>query len=134
MDAADWIIKFRASIDPKDIGPIEYAYHLMAKEAHLDVPEARLFPAKNGPGYFGLKIFDREDGKRLHMHTISGLLHADHRIPNLDYETIIKASLWLTKDIREGEKQFRTAVFNALTHNRDDHAKNFSFLMNETGQ
>lgn len=26
---------------------------------------------------------------------------------------------------------FRLAVFNLLTHNRDDHAKNFSFLLDE---
>ena len=60
-------------------------------------------------------------------------MHVDHRLPSLDYETILKATLWLTKDIRECEKQFRAAVFNVLTHNRDDHAKNFSFLMDENG-
>ena len=42
--------------------------------------------------------------------------------------------LWLTRNVRECEKQFRTAVFNVLTHNRDDHAKNFSFLMDEVGE
>lgn len=129
----DWMIKFRSSLDPKDMGAIEYAYHLMAKSAHLQVPEAKLFPSKKGPGYFGVKRFDRVKRKRLHMHTVSGLLHVDHRFPSLDYETIMKATLWLSKDARECEKQFRAAVFNVFTHNRDDHAKNFSFLMNEKG-
>ena len=64
---------------------------------------------------------------------MSGLLHIDHRLSSLDYETIIKATASLTKDVRECEKQFRAAVFNVFTHNRDDHAKNFSFLMNEEG-
>jgi len=129
FEEEDWIIKFPSMFDPKDIGPIEYAYHLMAKEANLDVPKARLFPSQKGPGYFGVKRFDRDQGNRFHIHSISGLLHADHRIPSLDYETILKATLWLTKDVRECEKQFRVAVFNVLTHNRDDHAKNFSFLI-----
>ncbi len=129
----DWIIKFRSSFDPKDIGPIEYAYHLMAKAANLDLPKAKLFPSKNGLGYFGVKRFDHVNGVHLHMHTISGLLHVDHKTPSLDYETLIKATLWLTKDIRSAEKQFRIAVFNVLTHNRDDHAKNFSFLMDQKG-
>ena len=129
----DWIIKFRSSSDPKDIGLIEYAYHLMAKAAGLQLPEAKLFPSKKGSGFFGVKRFDRVDGKRIHMHTISGLLHADYRFPSLDYETIMKATLWLTKDSQEGEKQFRAATFNILSHNRDDHAKNFSFLMDEKG-
>ncbi|PWU13024.1 MAG: type II toxin-antitoxin system HipA family toxin [Chlamydiae bacterium] len=133
VDKEDWIIKFRSSSDPKDIGLIEYAYHLMAKAADLPVPEAKLFPSKKELGYFGVKRFDRIDGRRVHMHTISGLLHADYRFPSLDYETIMKATLWLTKDSQEGEKQFRATVFNVLSHNRDDHAKNFSFLMSEKG-
>jgi len=124
-----WIIKFSSAIDPKDNGAIEYAYHLMAMVAGLDVPEARLFKSK----YFGVMRFDRQKDKYLHMQTISGLLHIDHRIPSLDYQTIIQITALLTKDLRESEKQFRNAVFNVLSHNRDDHAKNFSFLMNENG-
>ncbi len=130
----DWIIKFRSFLDPKDIGPIEYGYHLMAKSANLDVPKAKLFPSKKGYGYFGVKRFDKMNGKRTHVHTISGLLHVDHRVPSLDYETIMKATMWLTKDHRECEKQFRASVFNVLSHNRDDHAKNFSFVMNTDGK
>lgn len=129
----NWIIKFRSSLDPKDVGSIEYAYHLMAIAAGLDVPEAKLFSSKTCSGYFGVKRFDRIESKRLHMHSLSGLLHADYRIPSLDYETLMKATLTLTNDAREGEKQFRNAVFNVLAHNRDDHAKNFSFLMDSDG-
>lgn len=129
----DWIVKFPSSQDPKDIGPIEYAYQLMAKEAGLDVPEARLFKSKSCGGYFGVKRFDREKSTFLHMHTVSGLLHVDHRIPSLDYETLLKTTLSLTKNTFECERQFRNAVFNILAHNRDDHAKNFSFLMSSNG-
>ncbi|CAL7962996.1 serine/threonine-protein kinase HipA [Gammaproteobacteria bacterium] len=133
IDGEDWIIKFCSSLDPTDIGPIEYAYHLMAKAANLYIPEAKIFQSKKGPGYFGVKRFDRVNNKRVHMHTISGLLHADYRFPSLDYKTVMKATIWLTKDIGEAEKQFRSSVFNVLSHNRDDHAKNFSFLMDEKG-
>lgn len=129
----DWLIKFRSSQDPKDVGSIEYAYHLMAKASGLDVPEARLFPSKKCPGYFGVKRFDRTESQLLHMHTLSGLLHADYRYPSLDYEFVLKATLWLTKDNKECEKQFRNAVFNVLAYNRDDHARNFSFLMENNG-
>ncbi len=129
----DWIIKFRSSIDPKDIGPIEWAYHLMAKKSGLLLPLAKLFPSKKGGGFFGVKRFDRIKKERVHMHTLSGLLHADHRFPSLDYQSIMKATAWLTKDIRECEKQFRAIAFNIFSHNRDDHAKNFSFLMENDG-
>lgn len=133
-EGADWLIKFRSSMDQLDIGAIEYAYHLMAKDAGLILPEAKLFPSRNGSGFFGVKRFDRRNGKRYHMHTMSGLLHADHRMPSLDYETVMKATLFLTKNVVECEKQFRVAVFNVLSCNRDDHAKNFAFLMDENGE
>ena len=42
--------------------------------------------------------------------------------------------LALTKDVREAEKAFSIACFNDLAHNRDDHAKNISFLMSSSGQ
>lgn len=129
LNQEDWIIKFNSSYDLVDIGPVEYAYHLMAKAAGLDVPTARLFKSKKSHGYFGVKRFDRKDFNRFHMHTVGGLLHVDHRIPSFDYEALMKATLWLTKDLRECEKQFRHAVFNVLAHNRDDHVKNFSFLL-----
>jgi serine/threonine-protein kinase HipA len=129
----DWIIKFRSSLDPRDMGSIEYAYHLMASAAGVIVPEARLFKSKLCSGYFGVKRFDRNEKIFLHSHTLSGLLHADHRMPSLDYEAVMKATAILTKNIVEQKKQFRQIAFNVFAHNRDDHAKNFSFLMDENG-
>ena len=133
INGVDWLIKFRSQLDPKDMSAIEYAYHLMAIDAGLIAPEAKLFPSRKGLGFFGVKRFDRNGDNRVHMHTVAGLLHADHREFSLDYESIMKATLYLTKDIRQCEIQFRNAVFNVLSHNRDDHSKNFSFLMDETG-
>jgi serine/threonine-protein kinase HipA len=68
------------------------------------------------------------------MHTVSGLLHSDFRTPSLDYEDLLNLTGVITKDIREVEKMYRLAVFNVLSHNRDDHAKNFSFLMDNHGE
>jgi serine/threonine-protein kinase HipA len=129
LDHEHWLIKFPSSNDPKDIGSIEYAYHLMAKDAGLNVPNAKLFPSRKGHDFFGSTRFDKTDTSRIHMHTISGLLHADHRTPSLDYEIIMKVTMHLTRNMKECEKQYRQCVFNILSHNRDDHSKNFSFLM-----
>ncbi len=128
-----WMVKFASSSDAKDIGAIEYAYSLMAREAGLEMMPTHLFPAKKGAGYFGVERFDRSGSKRLHMHTVSGLIHADHRLPSLDYEQIMRATLTLTRNVKELEKILRLAAFNVFAHNRDDHAKNFSFLMAEKG-
>lgn len=128
-----WLVKFPNAQDGDDAGAIEYVYALIAKEAGVLMPEVHLFPSQKGKGYFAVKRFDRDENKRLHMHTVSGLLHSDFRTPSLDYEDLLNLTGALTKDIREVEKMYRLAVFNVLAHNRDDHAKNFSFLMDENG-
>ncbi len=128
-----WLIKFGSRGDPNDIGAIEFAYSVMAREAGLEVMPTHLFKAKRGKGYFGVKRFDRDGGNRIHMHSLSGMLHSDHRMPSLDYEDILRATLTLTRNMKEVEKMFRIATFNVLAKNRDDHAKNFAFLMDESG-
>ena len=129
-----WMVKFANSQDGLDAGAIEYVYALMAKEAGINMPDVHLFPAEKGAGYFAIKRFDRDGDKRYHMHTACGLLHSDFRTPSLDYEDLIALTGMLTRDVREVEKMYQLAVFNVLAHNRDDHAKNFSFLMDEQGQ
>lgn len=129
-----WLVKFPNSLDGKDAGAIEYVYALMAVDAGIQMPDVHLFPSQKGNGYFAVKRFDREGNKRFHMHTVSGLVHSNFRFPSLDYEDLLSLTSVLTKDIREVEKMFRLAVFNVIAHNRDDHAKNFSFLMNEFGE
>ena len=129
-----WLVKFANANDGPDAGAIEYVYALMAKEAGVEMTETHLFPAKHGAGYFATQRFDREGSKKIHTHTACGLLHTDFRAPALDYKDLIALTWKLTRDIREVRKMFRLAVFNVLGHNRDDHAKNFSFLMNEAGE
>jgi serine/threonine-protein kinase HipA len=129
-----WLVKFPNTQDGIDAGAIEYVYALMAKQSGILMPEVHLFSAHEGPGYFTAKRFDRNGDKRLHMHTASGLLHADFRFPSLDYQDLLNLTSMLTRDVREVEKMYRLAVFNVLAHNRDDHAKNFSFLMDAHGK
>jgi serine/threonine-protein kinase HipA len=119
-----WIVKFPSSSDQADIGSIEYNYSLVAKKCGIEMPETALLEGK----YFGVRRFDRKGKNRIHMHTASGLLYASHRFPSLDYTDLIKATLALTKNTKEAYKMFRLMIFNILTGNKDDHAKNFSFV------
>ncbi|MAE51478.1 MAG: phosphatidylinositol kinase [Micavibrio sp.] len=130
---APWIVKFPNSEDGLDAGAIEFVYALMAKEAGITMPDVHLFQAERGAGYFAIKRFDRDGDKRYHMHTACGLLHSDFRTPSLDYEDLIALTGMLTRDVREVEKLYKQAVFNVLAHNRDDHSKNFSYLMDSQG-
>ncbi len=130
----DWIIKFPAKEDVVDIGKQEYDYALCAKECGIEMEQVNLFPSSRCSGYFGTKRFDRKndpiDG-RIHMVTAAGLLETSHRMPNLDYNILMRLTLQLTKSMEECEKLFRLMCFNVFAHNRDDHAKNFTFLFNE---
>jgi serine/threonine-protein kinase HipA len=129
-----WIVKFSNNQDGYDAGEIEYVYGLMAKNAGILMPDIHLFESKNSPGYFAIKRLDRSNLQRFHTHTACGLLHSDFRLPSLDYQDLIALTTNLTKDMGEIEKLFRLAVFNVMSHNRDDHSKNFSFLMDKTGE
>ncbi len=128
----NWIIKFPSSSDSKNIGEKEYQYSLCAKDCGINMTETRLFPSKVCSGYFGIKRFDRKNGKKVHMLSASGLLETSHRLPNLDYNTLMKLTLELTRNYEDIEQLFRLMCFNVFAHNRDDHSKNFSFLYDDT--
>ncbi len=132
IDNEDWIIKFPSSSDPKNIGEKEYQYSLCAKDCGINMTETRLFPSKICSGYFGIKRFDRKNAKKVHMVSVSGLLETSHRLPNLDYNTLMKLTLELTRNYQDIEQLFKLMCFNVFAHNRDDHSKNFSFLFNDT--
>lgn len=132
IDGEDWIVKFPASLDDPNIGLAEYQYSLCAKKCGIEMAETRLLPSRQCEGYFGTKRFDRValNGhvKRIHMLSVSAILEVSHRIPSLDYNTLMALTLELTKDYSEVEKMYRLMCFNVFAHNRDDHSKNFTFL------
>ncbi len=124
-----WIIKFSSEVDNPNLGALEYIYSLMAKQAGVEMPDTYLFPSKHSSGHFGVRRFDRDGANKIHVHSACGLLHASHRIPTLDYENLIRLTAHLTQDIREVEKIVRLMIFNVKSGNRDDHTKNFAFMM-----
>lgn len=130
----NWIIKFPSSSDTPEIAKIEYAYHKMAIKAGIEMSECNLFEGKSGQSYFGTKRFDRIENKRLHVHTASGLMHDNFRASTMDYGNLMDCAFRLEKHVKAYEKIFRLAAFNVFSHNRDDHSKNFSFLMNVEGE
>ena len=127
-----WIVKFASSLDGADIGSIEYAYSLMAKKAGLNMPQTTLLCDKEGR-YFASKRFDRDGEKKIHIHSVAGLIHSDFRYPTLDYDDLLNLTLHLTKDSKQLIEVFRLACFSLYGHNRDDHVKNFSFIMDTHG-
>ncbi len=131
MEDEEWIVKFPSSMDDKNIGAQEYEYALCAKECGIEMAEVKLLPSLKNTGYFATKRFDRRGTKRIHMISASGLLEISHRLPNLDYNILMKLTMKLCNDYCEVEKLYRLMCFNVFAHNRDDHSKNFSFLFDE---
>lgn len=123
IDGREWLVKFKSSFDPKDIGEIEYKYSLLAKKCQIEMPETRLINGK----YFAVERFDRTPNGRVHTISASGLLNAYYRLPNLDYTDLLAVCKDLTKDQAQVVQLFRRMVFNVLTGNKDDHSKNFAF-------
>lgn len=131
---SSWIIKFTERQDGKNFGEVEYRYSLAAKECGIDMPLTHLFPSKNCAGYFGVQRFDRIGMQKVHIHTACGLLHASHRVSSLDYENLLKLTLILTKDQNQVREMVRRMIFNVKALNKDDHSKNFAFMLTKDFQ
>jgi serine/threonine-protein kinase HipA len=123
-----WLVKFRHTYDPLDIGLQEYRYNEIAKKCGINVPEFKLVNGK----YFATRRFDiGSDGKRKHVVTVGGLLGVSLSEPVLDYSNLLSLTGFLTQSVDEVEEMYRRMVFNYLMDNKDDHCKNFSFIVDK---
>jgi serine/threonine-protein kinase HipA len=115
-------------------GAVEYVYSLMARNAGITFGPTRLIETGQGPGYFACQRFDRaEQNQRIHMHTFAGLVNADFSVPDADYEILMKATSHVIRSHLDLCEVLRRMIFNILSGNRDDHTKNFSYLMSADG-
>jgi serine/threonine-protein kinase HipA len=129
-----WIVKFNTRADGIHAGAMEYAYNETARKAGADVPPCRLVETAAGR-FFAVRRFDRaEGGRRIHLHSAAGLLHADFRVAGEEYATLFKLTDALTRDYQAKKELFRRAALNVLMNNRDDHLKNFAYLMSDKGE
>ena len=140
-----WLIKFdgvtegtggpavREDVRPGPYGRIEYAYSLMAGIAGIEMSETHLLCDRQY-AHFMTKRFDRENGSRLHLHSLGGLHHVDYneRLA-FSYEEYLRTLRRLGLGQPSVDQAFRRMVFNLAASNQDDHVKNFAFLMTPDG-
>lgn len=70
--------------------------------------------------------------ERKHMVTAAAFLELDFNQPCMDYHALMKMAKILTRDNKQDvENMFRRMCFNVFAHNRDDHAKNFTYIYDE---
>lgn len=116
-------------------GRIEYAYHLMAIAAGIEMTECRLLE-EGGRAHFMTRRFDRAPGgAKLHTQTLCAMAHLDFRqIGAHDYAQLFLHIEALGLGAQTRAEAFRRMVFNVAAANCDDHTKNFSFLLPEGGR
>lgn len=129
-----WIVKFNVRGEGGESGEREYRYYQAAVSAGVRMEPSRLIETKAGR-FFATRRFDRTaDGGRLHLASAAGLLHADFRVPGEEYALLFKLTDALVRDHASKLELFRRVALNVFGHNRDDHLKNFSFLMDGEGR
>ncbi len=112
-------------------GRVEYAYYLMARDCQIEISESQLLE-ENGRAHFMTRRFDREGNVRHHIQTLCGLQHYDFNDMNgYSYEQLFQTMRMLRLTYPEAEQMFRRMVFNVVATNKDDHTKNFSFLLKQ---
>lgn len=123
-----WLVKFRHTYDPKDMGIQELHYNEIARKCGINVPDFKLTNNK----YFTTRRFDIDKtGTPIHTATAGGLLCISIDNPVLDYSNLLAITGYLTQSSKYVEEMFRRMVFNYLTDNKDDHCKNFSFIVKQ---
>ena len=137
-----WLIKFdgisenrdRELADPQGFGLVEYAFHLLAVAAGIDMSQCRIH-REGGRAHFMTRRFDRTaSGGKLHMQSLAALRHFDFNAAGAySYEQAVETIRLLGLPALDIEQQFRRAVLNVLIRNQDDHVKNIAFLMNRKG-
>ena len=111
---------------------LEYLYHLFAKEAGITMSPCELLEF-DGKAHFLTYRFDRCENERFHIHSLSGMMHYNPSETYNDYMDMFRIANKLNLPHAHKEQMVKVILFNAIFGNRDDHSKNFSFLMNSAG-
>lgn len=129
-----WLIKFPAKGEHAEVCAIEMVYAHCLRLCGIKTPDTEHFVLPNGLAAFASRRFDRIQGKRVPMQSLAAFTGADYTSPgSLDYVNFLRATQLCTNDVREKAIAFERAVFNVAFNNRDDHPKNFAYLMSASG-
>lgn len=130
-----WLVKFPAQHEHPEVCAIEAVYGECLRQCGIDAPDTAYFALPDGQAAFASKRFDRQDGMRVPMQSLAAFTGANYQVAgSLDYVNFLRATHLCTNDIREKTRAFERVLFNVIFNNRDDHPKNFAYLMAANGQ
>ena len=109
------------------ISETEKTWYDMATAAGITMMPSKFIEVE-GIKHFLTERFDRKDGEKIFTQTLAAVN------PEADtYEALFETCRLLSIPKDEQNELFLRMVFNVLSNNTDDHAKNFSFIMNKDG-
>jgi serine/threonine-protein kinase HipA len=134
-----WILKFDGVTDlglgeSAGYGRVEYAYHLLATTAGIDMMPCRLLE-ENGRAHFMTRRFDRVGGEKRHVQSLCGLAHYDFKLAGAySYEQAFSVMRRLRLSKADATQMYRRMLFNVISRNQDDHTRNIAFVMDHFGK
>ena len=112
---------------------VEFVYNQIARDIGIHVADSRLIQ-EGGRAHFASKRFDRVNNIKVHQQTVNALTGFFGKNTQFSYEHIFKIMEYLKLPNAQKDQLFMQMIFNVAASNRDDHTKNFSFLMNHKGE
>ena len=102
---------------------------------YLPTEEELRAEIENQKTMFYLQQQENNETKKIHMLTAAALLEIYFNQPCMDYNDLMKLTKILTNNNWDDiDNMYRRMCFNVYAHNRDDHAKNFTYIYDEENE
>lgn len=118
-----------------ELTKLEYLHMSLASECGITIADMTLIE-EDREHHLIFARYDRDDNdEKIHVCSAAGLMHKDISVPQvMSYEELLKLTNLICKSQTDVEQMYRRMIFNALSFNVDDHAKNFEFMMDRNGK
>lgn len=123
-----YALKYDNESDTFPYARMEYIYWRLCRDAGIDMSDSEL-KRFDTASHFITKRFDRGPEGKIHMQSLLAMAGEVS-----SYEEAFDTMRKLDLGYKDFEQLYRRMVFNVLSGNIDDHARNFSFLMDRTGR
>ena len=123
-----YILKYDNESDSFPYARMEYVYWRLCRDAGIEIMDSELKRFETA-SHFITRRFDRGPEGKVHMQSLLAMA-GDVTSYEEAFDTMRKLDL----GYKDFEQLYRRMVFNVLAGNIDDHARNFSFIMDRTGR
>jgi len=123
-----YILKYDNESDAFPYARMEYVYWRLCRDAGIEISDSELRRFDTA-SHFITRRFDRGPEGKVHMQSLLAMAG-----DVTSYEEAFDTMRNLDLGYKDFEQLYMRMVFNVLAGNIDDHARNFSFIMDRTGK